>query len=89
MSNPVSNAGAALYERLAVLRAATSDEQLIQRIRAIEIESAELDPAAFARLHCDALHSATHPPKLARPCVESRDVARKLVTAHNAALDRS
>lgn len=44
-----------------------------------------LDPIELARIHCDALHSATHPPGLPRPCLASQEQAAILAAAYNAA----
>lgn len=42
-----------------------------------------LDPIELARIHCDALHSSTHPPKMARPCLVSQEQAAILAIAYN------
>ena len=50
-----------------------------QPTRSVEV----IDPLEFAAIHCDALHSSTHPPLMARPCAGSTEQASILADAWN------
>jgi hypothetical protein len=59
-------------------------DRFVESVIAIEQEAGLLDAAELARVHCDALHSATHTPKLPRPCISSQDQMKIVAAAHNA-----